>query len=163
MSFVRRSFYWISSIHNGMDLNDSNLKHPWISSTHLIWRHKFILAEQYRQLIPRSGVIIEKFNSSWASQEIPHFFILIPCIMDYVEINQPNELKLYSSLFFLTMAPTCFGRTMPSSGSDYGIVLPKHVGAIVRKNKELYNFSSFGWLISTSPNFITPEDSFQCP
>jgi hypothetical protein len=29
------------------------------------------------------------------------------------------------------------------------IVLPKHVGAIVRKNKEIHNFSAFGWLIST--------------
>jgi hypothetical protein len=46
------------------------------------------------------------------------FFILTPCISDYVEINQPNALKLYISLFFLTMAPTCFGKTMPSSGSD---------------------------------------------
>jgi hypothetical protein len=27
-----------------------------------------------------------------------------------------------------------------------GIVLPKHVGAIV--NKEVYNFSAFSWLIS---------------
>jgi hypothetical protein len=35
-----------------------------------------------------------------------------------------------------------------------GIVLPKHVGAIVRKNKEIYNFSAFGWLISTSLNVI---------
>jgi hypothetical protein len=26
--------------------------------------------------------------------------ILIPCIIDYVEINQPNALKLYISLFF---------------------------------------------------------------
>jgi hypothetical protein len=37
----------------------------------------------------------------------------------YVEINQPNALKLYNSLFFLTVAPTCFGKTVPSSGSDY--------------------------------------------
>jgi hypothetical protein len=29
-----------------------------------------------------------------------------------------------------------------------GIVLPKYVGAIVRKNKEIYNFSAFDWLIS---------------
>jgi hypothetical protein len=36
-----------------------------------------------------------------------------------VEINQPNALKLHISLFFLTMASTCFGKTMPSSGSDY--------------------------------------------
>jgi hypothetical protein len=47
------------------------------------------------------------------------FLILIPCIIDYIEINQPNALKLCISLFFLTMAPTCFGKTMPSSGSDY--------------------------------------------
>jgi hypothetical protein len=53
----------------------------------------------------------------------------------YVEINQPNTLKLYISLFFLTMTHTCFGKTMLSSGSVYfpvwatslpedGIVLP---------------------------------------
>jgi hypothetical protein len=30
-----------------------------------------------------------------------------------------------------------------------GIILPKHMGAIVRKNKEIYNFSALGWLIST--------------
>jgi hypothetical protein len=31
-----------------------------------------------------------------------------------------------------------------------GIVLPKHVGAIVKKNKKgIYNFRVFGWLIST--------------
>jgi hypothetical protein len=29
-----------------------------------------------------------------------------------------------------------------------GIVLPKHVGAIVKENKEVYNFSAFSWLIS---------------
>jgi hypothetical protein len=49
------------------------------------------------------------------------------------------------------MATTCFGKTMPSSGSDYvpfltqkgtqslpedGIVLPKHVVAIVKENNE---------------------------
>jgi hypothetical protein len=32
---------------------------------------------------------------------------------------------------------------------ENGIVFPKHAGAIVRKNKEIYNFSAFGWLIST--------------
>jgi hypothetical protein len=30
-----------------------------------------------------------------------------------------------------------------------GIVLPKHVVAIVKENKEVYNFSVFSWLIST--------------
>jgi hypothetical protein len=40
------------------------------------------------------------------------------CVL-YVEINQPNALKLYISLFFLTTAPTCFGKTMPSSASEY--------------------------------------------
>jgi hypothetical protein len=29
-----------------------------------------------------------------------------------------------------------------------GIVLPKHVGATVKENKEVYNFSVFSWLIS---------------
>jgi hypothetical protein len=32
--------------------------------------------------------------------------ILIPCIIDYVAINQLNALKLYTLLF-----PTCFGKT----------------------------------------------------
>jgi hypothetical protein len=41
--------------------------------------------------------------------------------MDYVEINQPNALKLYISLF----------------------------GAIVRNNKEIYSLSAFSWLSST--------------
>jgi hypothetical protein len=35
------------------------------------------------------------------------------------EINQLNAPKLYTSLFTYTMAPTCFGKTMPFSGSDY--------------------------------------------
>jgi hypothetical protein len=30
-----------------------------------------------------------------------------------------------------------------------GIILLKHVGAIVKENKEVYNFSAFSWLIST--------------
>jgi hypothetical protein len=47
------------------------------------------------------------------------FFILIPCIIDYAETNQLNALKLYTSLFTYTMAPTCFDKTMPSSGSNY--------------------------------------------
>jgi hypothetical protein len=29
-----------------------------------------------------------------------------------------------------------------------GIVLPKHVGAIVKENKEVYNFNAFNWLVS---------------
>jgi hypothetical protein len=45
--------------------------------------------------------------------------ILIPCIINYIEINQLNALKLYTSLFSFTMAPTCFSKIMPSSGSDY--------------------------------------------
>jgi hypothetical protein len=61
--------------------------------------------------------------------------------------DQPNnEPKLYTSFFSFTMAPTCFGKTMSSSGSDY--VLPKHVGTTVKENKEVYNFGSFSWLVS---------------
>jgi hypothetical protein len=48
-----------------------------------------------------------------------YFFILMPCIIDYVEINQlnaPNYILLY---FPFALVPTCFGKTMPSSGSDY--------------------------------------------
>jgi hypothetical protein len=40
-------------------------------------------------------------------------------------------------------------QTGKKSLPEDGITLPKHVGAIVRKNKEIYNFSAFGWLIST--------------
>jgi hypothetical protein len=40
-------------------------------------------------------------------------------------------------------------QTGTQSLPEDGIVLPKHVGAIVSKNKETYNFSAFGWLIST--------------
>jgi hypothetical protein len=40
-------------------------------------------------------------------------------------------------------------QTGKQSLPEDGIILPKQVGAIVRKNKELYNFSAFGWLIST--------------
>jgi hypothetical protein len=48
------------------------------------------------------------------------------------------------------MAPKFFGKTMPPSGMlpEDGIVLPKHVGAIVKENEEVYNFSDFSWLIS---------------
>jgi hypothetical protein len=45
--------------------------------------------------------------------------ILLKHILFYAETNQLNALKLYTSLFSFTMAPTCFGKTMPSSGSDY--------------------------------------------
>jgi hypothetical protein len=48
-----------------------------------------------------------------------HFFILIPCIIDYVEINQLNALNYIFLYFSFAMAPTCFGKTMPYSGSDY--------------------------------------------
>jgi hypothetical protein len=40
-------------------------------------------------------------------------------------------------------------QTGKQSLPEDSIVLPKHVGAIVRKNIEIYNFSAFGWLIST--------------
>jgi hypothetical protein len=45
--------------------------------------------------------------------------ILIPCIIDYVETKHLNAPKLYTPLFSFIMAPTCFGKTMSSSGSDY--------------------------------------------
>jgi hypothetical protein len=41
-----------------------------------------------------------------------------------VEINQLNALKLYTSLFSFTMAPTCFGKTMPSSGATIFLTEP---------------------------------------
>jgi hypothetical protein len=37
----------------------------------------------------------------------------------YVEINQLNALNYILLYFSFTMALTCFGKTMPSSGSDY--------------------------------------------
>jgi hypothetical protein len=39
--------------------------------------------------------------------------------VDYAETNQLNAPKIYTSLFTYTMAPTCCGKTMPSSESDY--------------------------------------------
>jgi hypothetical protein len=39
-------------------------------------------------------------------------------------------------------------QTGKQSLAEDGIVLPKRVGAIVKKNKEIHNFSAFGWLIS---------------
>jgi hypothetical protein len=44
--------------------------------------------------------------------------ILIPCIIEYVEMNELNALNCILLYFSFTMAPTCFGKTMPSSGSD---------------------------------------------
>jgi hypothetical protein len=45
-------------------------------------------------------------------------FILTLRIVDYVEINQLNALNYILLCFSFTMAPTCFGKTMRSSGSD---------------------------------------------
>jgi hypothetical protein len=45
--------------------------------------------------------------------------ILIPCIIDYVEINQLNALNYIFIYFSFTMAATCFGKTILSSGSNY--------------------------------------------
>jgi hypothetical protein len=45
--------------------------------------------------------------------------ILRECIIDHVEINQINSLNYTLIYFSFTMAPTCFGKTVPSSGSDY--------------------------------------------
>jgi hypothetical protein len=49
------------------------------------------------------------------------FLILIPCIIDYVETNQLNAPKLYTSLFFFNNGSYMFRENMP-----------KHVGAIVK-------------------------------
>jgi hypothetical protein len=38
---------------------------------------------------------------------------------NYVVINQLNALSYILLYFSFTMDPTCFGKTMPSSGSDY--------------------------------------------
>jgi hypothetical protein len=50
--------------------------------------------------------------------------IFIPCIIDYVEINQSNALNFILPYFSFTMAPTCFGKTMPSSGSHFFLSEP---------------------------------------
>jgi hypothetical protein len=44
---------------------------------------------------------------------------LVRDIYDYVEINHLNALNYILLYFSFTMAPTCFGKTMPSSGRDY--------------------------------------------
>jgi hypothetical protein len=46
------------------------------------------------------------------------FLILIPCIIDYVEINQLNALNYMLLYFSFKMVAACFGITMPSSGSE---------------------------------------------
>jgi hypothetical protein len=50
---------------------------------------------------------------------------------------QQNNAIFRERLFFLSE---------PLPLPEDGIVLPKHVEAIVRKNREIYNFSAFGWL-----------------
>jgi hypothetical protein len=56
----------------------------------------------------------------WCSKLVQvFFFILIPCIIEYIQINQLNALNYILIYFSYTMADTCFGQTMPSSGSDY--------------------------------------------
>jgi hypothetical protein len=81
--------------------------------------------------------------SRWVTLKMQYslcFLILIltPCIIDYIEISQPSALKLYLSLFFLTMAPTCFGHPQGAHTGkqllpEDGIVLPKHVEATEKK------------------------------
>jgi hypothetical protein len=48
-----------------------------------------------------------------------YILMFIPCIIDYVDINQLNALNYIFLYFSFTMAATCFGKTMPSSGSGY--------------------------------------------
>jgi hypothetical protein len=48
---------------------------------------------------------------------VQHFFILIPCIIEYAEIDQ--EMHWVAYFFIYTMARTCFGKAMPSSGRDW--------------------------------------------
>jgi hypothetical protein len=45
------------------------------------------------------------------------FFVLILCTIDHIVINQPNALNYILRYFSFTMAPTCFSKTLPSSGS----------------------------------------------
>jgi hypothetical protein len=51
------------------------------------------------------------------ARNIPSATILIitPCILEYVENNQQNALN---SILFMVVR-TCFGKTMPSSRSNY--------------------------------------------
>jgi hypothetical protein len=62
----------------------------------------------------------EVLNISDKEQETINFIlILIPCILEYVESNQQNALNSYLFIFLFTIAATCFGKTMPSSGRNY--------------------------------------------
>jgi hypothetical protein len=65
--------------------------------------------------------------------------IFVPCIIRRSRNNQHYALICTTALFY-TLAPTCFGSSLPSSGSnsegsqklpDDGRLLPKHVGASI--------------------------------
>jgi hypothetical protein len=45
------------------------------------------------------------------------FLILIPCIIEYLAIDK--QMHWIVHFFIYTMAPTCFGKAMQKSGSDY--------------------------------------------
>jgi hypothetical protein len=82
-----------------------------------IWKCAFVgLSSKYgstSEAKPRVTLMVsfcERFVPTGSSTKVPKI---------NVEINQLNALKLYTSLFYFTMASTCFGKTMPSSGSDY--------------------------------------------
>jgi hypothetical protein len=74
------------------------------------------LALRYRTLL---YYVIVHYRTTLLYVTVQRYCTALRYSTMYAEINQPNALKLYISLFFLTMAPTCFGKTMPSSRSDY--------------------------------------------
>jgi hypothetical protein len=73
------------------------------------------------QSVPPVPTVFSSLFESWQLHS-RICFILIPCIIDYVEINQLNALNYILLYFSSTMAPTCFGKTMPSS--ERNIVAP---------------------------------------
>jgi hypothetical protein len=73
---------------------------------------------QDRTMSQSRGKLVE-FSLTRHSHICLHIFlILIPWIIEYVKINQQNSLN-YILIYFFTMAPSCFSKTMLSSMSDY--------------------------------------------
>jgi hypothetical protein len=89
------------------------------------------------EVVPR---FVERFYTPCLSNSVHiFFFILILCIIDYVEINLPNALNYTLHYFSFTMAPTCFGKPMPSSGSDYVPFLATSVAVWLETSHRTYD------------------------
>jgi hypothetical protein len=78
--------------------------------------------------------------------------VFVPCIIRRSRNNQHSALNCITPLLNI-LAPTCFGSSLPSSGSfldpskllDDDRLLPKHVGASTL-NKGVVQFSAQCWL-----------------